>query len=275
MTDLLPDGFSRQLTSALKWRHVDCVDSTNHFLLDSRQPPNQLFSTNRQTQGRGRRGQTWTDNGDSALFSLSAAFPVATDISAWPIQVAITLADSLNRLLKTADNETAVCIKWPNDLYTPCLASRRNEWGKCGGILVESNVGSTPNGQGKVVTGIGLNLAPLPQIRQSDYPITHLPLTISQLFDDKTQLIAVLANRLWAAWQAFIKQPTVDPSLYQNWDLLHGKSLNATDVHHYTVTQGIGVGINANGHLLIQQADQTVALSAQQRIRFNSFDNEA
>ncbi len=245
---------------------MDCIDSTNTFLLDDRQPPNQLCSAEHQTQGRGRRGQTWADSGDSALFSISGAFPPGLDLSAWPIQVAITLADSLNRLIAHAKADKTpqpgVKIKWPNDLY----CNHHGQWGKCGGILVESRIGR----QGKIVTGIGLNSAPLRGITiDSDYPITHLPTLLQRCVADKKQLIVILTNRLWQAWQVFIQQPNVKVKHYQTLDYLYGKSLSATDTYNQCVTHGIGAGINAHGHLLLQTPTGTVALSSQQRIRLN------
>lgn len=266
-----PDGFSAELPPQLTWQHKDCVASTNTYLLDAKQPPNQLISAERQAQGRGRRGQTWVDSGDSALFSLSTAFPVGTDISAWPIQVAITLADSLNRLLAHANKTTfsnpphAIQIKWPNDLYT----LHHGQWGKCGGILVESTLSQSQQ-QGKIVTGVGLNLAPLHGITlHSDYPIAHLPTVITTMTTDKKQLIALLGNQLWQAWQAFSQQPSVDPMHYQTLDYLYGKSFTATDTHD-NMASGRGAGINSQGHLLVQQPSGQIALSAQQRIRLHS-----
>lgn len=269
----LPDGFSDKLPAQLTWRHVDYIDSTNTALLDDSQPSNQLLSADRQTQGRGRRGQTWADIGDSALFSLSTAAPAGIDVSAWPIQVAMTLADSLNRLTYAALSTThdheqqPVRIKWPNDLYTII----QGQWGKCGGILIESSrsAGSVQP-LSKIVTGVGLNLAPLGSIDlRSDYPIAHISPSVLALCHDKQQLIVVLANRLWQAWQAFIQHPEVDPSHYQTLDFLYGKPLIASSDYQDQQITGNGAGINANGHLLIQQPTATTALSSPHRIRIS------
>lgn len=261
----LPEGFSSQLAPALTWQHVDSIDSTNAYLLDSQQVPNQLLSAERQTNGRGRRQQRWVDDGESALFSLSKVFDTTCDIGAWPVQVALTLAEALNALLAHAENrerQPDVQIKWPNDLY--CLNQAHGQWGKCGGILVESTISSGVVGQqsGKVVTGVGLNLSPVKTAIDSDYPIAFIRLPLP-----KQVLIVVLANGLFRAWQAFIQHPHIATERYQRIDRLWGQALVATDMNTGEQQHGIGAGVNANGHLLLRQNEKTLALTTQQRIR--------
>lgn len=258
----LPDGLSTQLPPELKWTHVACVDSTNTYLLDASQSVNQLFSADRQNQGRGRRQQQWIDEGESALFSLSTAFTVGNDISAWPVQVAITLADSLNALFVHYANSPiipTVKVKWPNDLYIQYYGQYHEQWGKAGGILVESSLGH----YGKVVTGVGLNLMPLRATVAADYKVAFIDLPLA-----KKTLIAILGHQLFTTWQAFVQNPCVNIDRYRQHDCLFGKDLVATNMHNGEQHRGIGAGINSQGHLLLQQGAQIHQLTAQQQIRF-------
>ncbi len=255
LTLLVSDELSPELT----WQHFACIESTNSYLLSAEQPPNQLVSADQQTAGRGRRQQQWVDEGNSALFSLSTQFTLL-NISAWPVQVALTLATTLNQLCREHLHSKApvVHIKWPNDLYI----YQQNQWAKCGGILVESTV----SGQtGKVVTGAGINLAPIHATLSEDYAVGFLPLPM-----DKKTLIPILGKALFSEWARFAQAPELSTQVYRQLDLLHGKAVIASDLNNKTTHQGIASGINAQGHLLIKQGDEVHALTSQQRIRFVS-----
>ncbi len=268
----LPDGFSCVLNPALRWQHFSEIDSTNAYLL-AQASTQQLVSADVQTQGRGRHQQRWVDEGSSALFSLSCQRPAGVDISAWPVQVALTLSESFNTLLAHFSSRDAtathfpkpsVNIKWPNDLYI----QQQGQWGKFAGILIESTVmpsqalpKSSP--RGKVVTGVGVNLAPLQQTISKDYPATFIDLPL-----DKMTLIPLLVNRLWLAWQQFIMHPYIDVVAYQRVDYLFEREIVATNMHSGSELRGIGGGINACGHLRLYQDGVEQLLTSQQRIRF-------
>lgn len=237
------------LSPSLTWQHFDVIDSTNSYLLAADQPVNQLVSAERQTQGRGRRKKHWIDEGKSLLFSLSTAFDSQLDVSAWPIQVAITLTKVLTPLTLSP-----IQIKWPNDLY---ILGEQQQWGKCAGILVESSIGK----QAKMVTGIGLNFAPIKDIK-ADYAVGHITTHV-----DKDQLLLLLANELLASWEIFLLNPVVNPSEFMSMDYLSGKTFSAVDAHTQHSHRGVGIGINAQGHYQLQQGQHTIILSSQQHIR--------
>lgn len=236
----------------LTWTHFTSLNSTNTYLLDNDQPCYQLVSADHQTQGRGRRQQVWVDEGNSLLMSLSTAFPAKTNVSAWAIQVAICLAKSLS-----LHTEQPIKIKWPNDLYT---LTHQHQWGKFAGILIESTLGKT----GKMVTGVGINLATLSQQAtiKADYPVAALN---SQL--EKRALIVHLGNALFSTWQTFITQPEVDPSIYRDYDLLADRLITTISVNNRQTETGLGAGINRQGQLLLSQPDKTLVITSQQRIR--------
>ncbi len=251
--------FSEELSPELMWQHFTCLESTNSYLLNTEQPFNQLISADQQTAGRGRRQQQWVDEGNSALFSLSTQFTLL-NISAWPVQVALTLATTLNQLCREYLHSQApvVHIKWPNDLYI----CQQKQWEKCGGILVESTI----SGQhGKVVSGAGINLAPIHATLSEDYAVGFIPLPM-----DKKELIPILGKALFAAWTRFVQTPELSTQAYRQLDLLDGKAVIASDLNNEITHQGVASGINAQGHLLIKQGDEVHALTSQQRIRFAS-----
>ncbi len=258
-----------QLHPDLLWQHTCEIDSTNSCLLKSEQPINKLLSADKQTQGRGRRQQQWFDEGRSALFSLSTACALDNDISAWPIQVAITVAQNLNA----------------NDLYLVGNNNDNNDndtennTGKFCGILVESTPFNEPlsdtKKHRKIVTGVGINLAPITTVTTVttindnqqlpyDYNIASIDLPV-----DKKELIIFLGNQLFLAWQQFVNNPQVSAKDYQSLDCLYNKQIIATDMHTGEQLIGIEQGINTNGHLLLLQDNKKiVALNKQQRIRF-------
>lgn len=234
----------------LKWRHFEHLDSTNAFLLDNHQPYNQLISTEHQSAGRGRRQQQWIDEHDSLLMSLSTNFDYGQDLGAWAIQVAITLAKALEPL-----TSQPLKIKWPNDLYT---LNDQAQWGKFTGILVESIIGQS----GKMVTGVGINLANLKTDIATDYPTAYLQTSL-----DKMELIPYLGSVLFEAWEVFLHAPYPCPDTYQRYDFLQGKKLQATDPFNEITHIGIGAGINTKGQLQLNCQNTQHVLTSQQRIR--------
>ncbi len=238
------------LHPAITYRHFEVIDSTNTYLMKNDITCPYLVSTDHQTAGHGRRKQAWVDEGKSLLFSLATEFEPSVNIGAWSVQVAITLAETLEKFTKQS-----IFIKWPNDLY---VKNSSGEYGKCIGILTESSIGK----QGKMVTGIGINLSPITTDIDSDYALAHLDITISH-----QDLLFNIANELYWQWQDFLENPTVNPEAYVKYDMLSGEMLLATDLHSGEETVGQGSGINEQGQLLVEQYGRLVPLATQHRIR--------
>lgn len=245
---IMPDKIT--LHPTLQHRHFAEIDSTNAYLLQAEQPYNQLISADTQTAGRGRRQQTWVDEKQSLLFSLSFEFDPTLNMSAWAVQVAMTLAKTLNRC-----SLQRIKIKWSNDLYCQNAGAT---WGKCAGILIESNVGQ----QGKMVTGIGINLSPLATDIQADYPVAYLETTW-----EKNDLLYLLANALLSAWQGFTATQRIDCHAYQAHDMLLGKTIAVSDFAHQQTHVGQACGVNEAGQLLLLQHGKITPITSQQRIR--------
>jgi BirA family biotin operon repressor/biotin-[acetyl-CoA-carboxylase] ligase len=118
------------------------VDSTNdeaRRLAEQSMPEGLIVITDRQTQGRGRRGAAWiSPPGESLAFSVLLRPDVPKAL--WPrlaLVAGLAVAEALE------DYIPLVGIKWPNDVW----AGGR----KIAGILVEA-------GKDFVIVGIGLNV---------------------------------------------------------------------------------------------------------------------
>lgn len=125
------------------------VDSTNSVLLRRPNPPLgtcEVFLSEYQSAGRGRRGRAWlAPPGGAICLSLSWSFrEVLSDLGALGLAVGVCML----RALRGAGLQDA-SLKWPNDI----LVRGR----KLGGILIELRAES--GGPVGVVIGIGLNVA--------------------------------------------------------------------------------------------------------------------
>ncbi|HEY4210646.1 MAG TPA: biotin--[acetyl-CoA-carboxylase] ligase [Steroidobacteraceae bacterium] len=125
------------------------VGSTNTMLLERQNPTFgscEVFLTEYQTAGRGRRGRTWVAPlGGSICLSLSWTFrEVPPDLSALGLVIGVCSVRALGLL-----GVPGVRLKWPNDILV--------EDRKLGGILIELRAESA--GPACVVIGVGLNVA--------------------------------------------------------------------------------------------------------------------
>lgn len=108
----------------------------------------------KQKAGKGRLGRSWySPAGGGLYFSLILRPRLALDqLSLITLASGLALCRGVRRLCRVD-----AMLKWPNDLLV--------KGGKCGGILVESDLGYKPP---LVVVGIGLNL----MIAPADFPRT-------------------------------------------------------------------------------------------------------
>ncbi len=124
------------------------VDSTNTRLIEGAKPPAGkacVMLTERQTQGRGRRGRSWiAPFGRTLALSVSWGFEEAPrELSALSLAAGVGVARALQRI-----GARSVTLKWPNDIW---FQDR-----KMGGILLEMR--GEAAGPAFVVIGVGLNV---------------------------------------------------------------------------------------------------------------------
>ncbi len=134
--------------------------------------------TSKQTSGRGQRGNSWeSEPGKNLTFSLilKPTFLAIKNQFLLSIVTSLAIRDYLTQLL-----ETAVQIKWPNDILV-------NEFKICG-ILIENQLEG--DRFSSVIVGIGLNIN---QTQFSSPSATSLAILSDSSFDLQDQLTAVLS----------------------------------------------------------------------------------
>ena len=233
-------GAARQVAVEI----VDETGSTNADLL-ARAPSLAgpvLLVARSQTAGRGRSGRPWQSApGASLTFSLAWKFDCALpQLVGLPLAVGVAIADALHACGVDAR------LKWPNDVL---LDGR-----KLAGILIET--AAARDGIWAIV-GIGINLALPPDLADRiGSPATGLP----PLAADPDALLAALLDALAEALTGFAA--TGLAPFTARWNALHawaGQPVAVLD-HGQARQQGIAVGIDDSGRLLIDSADGRVAV---------------
>ena len=126
--------------------HFNNIPSTQIYLKDNLEllktnNENVLISSSEQTEGVGRRGNTWDSYPNSLALSFTLKPNAITSLT--PIEVGLMVSQFFK---KKYDCE--IYLKWPNDILT-------SDGKKCGGILCQYIDSST------VVVGLGVNLGKL------------------------------------------------------------------------------------------------------------------
>jgi BirA family biotin operon repressor/biotin-[acetyl-CoA-carboxylase] ligase len=207
-----------------------------------------LLAAETQTAGRGRAGRTWHSAPGAALtFSLAWNFssPLQSLVGL-PLAVGVVIAETLNRF------DIDVRLKWPNDVL-------RNGH-KLAGILIET--ASAGNSHPKsiwAVIGIGINVAmPDSLAAQIGRPVADL----SASGIDRNRLLAALLDDLTDALTQF--DHTGFGGFAERWNRLHAHAgrqvviLDQGRISH----EGIAIGVDADGRLLLATASGEVAITA-------------
>lgn len=253
--DWRDDALRRALQAVLPAAEVQVhasVDSTNTRVLDQlrQQPRPLLMVAEQQTQGRGRNGRAWQSRaGDSLTFSLGLPFD-PPDWSGLSLAVGVALADALDPA-----GSGALALKWPNDLWLRDGVPGQGR--KLGGILVETVGGVAAPGRACVV-GVGLNVAPRPDVQglSSGYACVH-ELDASL---DAPAVLARVVPALAAALLRFGREGLAPfrPAFARR-DLLAGLPVNTTLAG---VPHGVADGIDASGALRVRHTAGVALVSS-------------
>ena len=218
------------------------VDSTSSRLIgDTSGGHGRVCVAERQTAGRGRRGNRWVAVPTASLcFSLRWHFDVgAAALGGLSLAVGIAVASVLRQRLGVAAG-----IKWPNDIY---LDGR-----KLGGILVE--LPRVADRRCEAVIGIGLNvtLTCLDGIDQRWTSLhRHLP---EPAVIDRNHLLAWLLDALARALPAI--ESDGGAWVRRRWaafDISYGRPVR---IHRDgEVVDGIGMGIDPAFRFLLRSGD--------------------
>ncbi|MDE0861569.1 MAG: biotin--[acetyl-CoA-carboxylase] ligase [Akkermansiaceae bacterium] len=192
-----------------------------------------LVLTERQTAGRGRRGQAWSCPPGESLacsFLLRPEEPMQL-WSRFSLVAGLAVAEALDGFGLAAE------VKWPNDVWV-------HERKICG-ILVESAGDS-------VVIGIGLNINTLKFPEDLVHPATSIALENGEVAEREAVLVAIL-DRLR------IRSRQIGSSfseLLETWNtrcVLRGKRVTLQT--NGTRKTGVIEGLSANGELLLRTAE--------------------
>jgi BirA family biotin operon repressor/biotin-[acetyl-CoA-carboxylase] ligase len=199
-----------------------------------------------QTAGRGRAGRSWLSAaGGSLTFSLAWKFDGPLQrLAGLPLAVGVALAETLARL------GVQVALKWPNDLL------RNGD--KLAGILIETQ--PADGGGTWTVIGIGLNLLMPDELEaQIGRPVAAAP-WLAQM--DRNALMAALLDGLAAGLREFGDAGFA--AFCGRWNRLHayrGETVNIVD-RGMVLHEGIAVGVDESGRLLLDSADGRAAVVA-------------
>lgn len=191
-----------------------------------------------QSAGRGRQGKPWDSRsgvqpGATLTFSLGLPFQPA-DWSGLSLAVGLAVAQALH---------PAIRIKWPNDLWV--------DGRKLVGILIETAglPGRTgPAAARYAVVGIGINV-----LARSAEGLSVPPACVQELLPglDAPAVLGRVVPPLVRALRRF-EAEGFEPfrADFAQRDLLLGRTIRLSDGR-----EGLGVGIGADGGLLVQLAD--------------------
>ncbi|MCC6917419.1 biotin--[acetyl-CoA-carboxylase] ligase [Nitrosomonas sp.] len=233
---------------------ADIVESTNSLLLQravsqaaSANRVRQVLAAELQTQGRGRRGRSWSSGlGDSLTFSVL-----------WPSQCAVNALSGLSlatgvaivRALKRI-GISDVSLKWPNDVLSSSS--------KLAGILIELH--GDMLSPGTVIIGIGLNLK-LSSVTKDrvDQKITDIA-SVTGKMPDRNQLLAVLLKELIGVLDIF-EQHGFEP-FAEEWVQCHAYQNKAVQIRFPdgSSRDGIATGVAPDGALLVNTPEGIVQL---------------
>lgn len=229
---------------------LDEINSTNTYLmqhtLQHKQFP-QIIIARHQTQGRGRLDKPWADqSGTAFLFSCFYRFPKTQPVSLLPLVVGIALAEVLR------DYQPEIGLKWPNDLMYKDK--------KLGGILIESRFTE----DWEVVIGIGLNVHPSTVLGEISQPAVALTSLSARSFDASI-LLATLLDHLLKNLAEFVSESRAWPIIFNAYDLLKDKAVSVHTAQ--AIYQGIALGIDSSGALLVQRDNGTLDRVLQATVR--------
>jgi BirA family biotin operon repressor/biotin-[acetyl-CoA-carboxylase] ligase len=234
------------------WTRVDVVQrtgSTNADLLARGGPEGQVLVAEEQTAGRGRMGRSWVSQpGASLTFSvLLRPVTVPPVRRGWlPLLTGVAVAMAVRSVAGVG-----ATLKWPNDV----LVGDR----KLAGILAEQS------GEA-VVIGIGINVATtadaLP-VSPTGLPATSLHVEGADVARDV--LLTEVLRQLGHYYLPFQADPDPDRSgvlaAYRALCDSLGRQVRV-ELPGARSLVGVAEGVDADGRLVVREADKTTAISA-------------
>lgn len=202
----------------------------------------QVFITECQLAGRGRRGRAWQSPFAANLyvsirFTLRGGFAALGGLS---LAVGVSVAEALREL----EPALPIALKWPNDLLV--------ESAKLGGVLIE--LAGEMDGRVDVVIGVGLNgRMTAGQAEAIDQRWIDLAAVLPQM-PSRTDLASRVIARLMGMLPLFEARGfDAFAGAFAEFDAVSGKNVVVRAVDQELV--GVAAGVASDGALLLETAD--------------------
>jgi BirA family biotin operon repressor/biotin-[acetyl-CoA-carboxylase] ligase len=240
----------RNSTIGRSWHHVSTTGSTNDDLKvlarDSAEE-GLVLSTDEQTQGRGRRGRSWSaPAGSSVLLStlLRPTWLQAQEGAVLTMLAAVACAEAIEEATMLS-----VALKWPNDLMV--------DGRKTGGILLETELAQSTLAW--AIIGIGINVDWDPS---TDPTIGATATSLSRALGHpvgRAEIVFPLLRRLDVRYAQLKTEGRTE--LFQEWrtrlDTL-GQPVDVEEDGH--VIHGIAEDVTPEGALILRTPDGATRL---------------
>ncbi len=236
-------------------RHLRITDSTNdraRELAIGGAPGGTVVTADAQTEGRGRRGRTWSAPSGKALLCSVILAPLELRHALLPLAVPIAVCEAVERLAPLECR-----VKWPNDVWVRGSeelegvggaagpdGELESEWRKLAGVLIEAQPPAW------AVIGIGLNVSVEPAELPDDL---RLPAASVGHGVEPDQALSAVCERLgsWVAAPAGRLQAE-----FKRRDALAGRRISWEGAGDAVATgSGVADGIDERGHLVVVTAD--------------------
>ncbi len=235
--------------------HLPKIDSTNRYALASSLAMPLVCVAEEQSAGRGQYGRQWQSQAKQGVYlSIKVPFPSLRYTQGLSIALAVSVAravQNLHKQLSLFAPPLELQLKWTNDLLF--------QHAKLAGILVETIQQADKL---YVVAGVGLNVKLSPLVKQQ---IEQKSTDLQSILQIKNLSPHFLTQKATAC---LIKE-ILDTLLYyphygllpflaewRHWDYLAGHPVQVCCANE-PEQQGIALGINEKGELLIDIAGKT------------------
>lgn len=250
-----PDVMTRQeLSSLIKtaWAgqrvyYYDRIDSTNTCIKrlgEEGAPHGTLVAADQQSAGRGRRGSVWESPPGGSIYMSLLLRPDISPAKAPMLTLVMALAVAAG--LKECTG-LEVQIKWPNDIV---LKGK-----KLAGILTEMSTEIDCINYVVIGTGINVNVKSLP--KELSNKATSLFAETGQKVK-RSKIIAAVMSHFEACCNIFEKTRSMKELKEQYNSLLVNCSREVRVLGEKTQYDGVALGINEQGELLVRRKDGTV-----------------
>ncbi|AGF75893.1 biotin--[acetyl-CoA-carboxylase] ligase [Bartonella vinsonii] len=229
----------------------ESVDSTNLIAQQKAQAGHQgklWVVAQEQSQGRARRGRTWSSPKGNLYSSLLLIDDIVHQTAAqFGFVAGISVVEAIKQFVKGEEQtNNIVSVKWPNDILLGGA--------KSSGVLLE--IFKLPSQQYALVIGIGINV----KYHYEDAPYPTSSLNNIGLFVETEQLFTVLTE-CFAKNYLLWKQPRGCDFIREKW-LFYSAHLgqHAKIVNDEKIIEGIFDGLDSDFNCIIKQKNGQQAI---------------